>query len=258
MVVPRTTFVYCTLSFLYNIFLGSRNPYHPIYPKGFRTNLLKLPIHLQEKIFEKIWNNGEGFNGIIINNSYPRLRVDLRFMFLLYSQHKAKIFPANKFGYGCWNGGTFTKSEARFHYGPFDPCTSVWTFRISPILPLKAKNLSTLTICAWMGENGLWGLIDKVNDVLLWTYAISILEPAHTKSHPQNTSVWKVANDKAREDRAIARDYKKKKKKKNFERRKSWLRSIINLHRENPWYWTKLRESITWWKEKSKGKFITS
>ena len=100
-------------------------PNHHIYSKGFRTNLLKLPIHLQEKNFEKIWNNGEGFNGIIINNGYPRLRVDLWFMFLLYSQHKAENFPANKFGYGCWNGGTFTKSEARFYYGPFDPCTSV-------------------------------------------------------------------------------------------------------------------------------------
>lgn len=35
-------------------------------------------------------------------------------------------------------------------------------------------------------------------------------------------------NDKAREDRAIARDYQKKK----VERRKNWLRSVIKLHRE--------------------------
>ena len=37
-----------------------------------------------------------------------------------------------------------------------------------------------------------------------------------------------AANDKAREDRAIARDYRKKK----VERRKSWLRSVIKLQKE--------------------------
>lgn len=100
-------------------------PNHPIYPKGFRDNFLKLPLHLQSKIFEKVWNDGEGFNEIIINHGYPRLRVDLRFMFLVYSQHKAENFPANQFGYGCWNGGTYTKNEARFYYGPFAPYTSV-------------------------------------------------------------------------------------------------------------------------------------
>ena len=100
-------------------------PNHPIYPKGFLTNFLNLPQHLQETIFEKIWNQGKGFNDIIIHRGYPRLRVDLRFMFLVYSQHKTENFPANKFGYGCWNGGLFTKEEARFYYGPFDPCSSV-------------------------------------------------------------------------------------------------------------------------------------
>ena len=89
-------------------------PNHPIYPKGFRVSFLKLPNHLQEKIFEKIWNKGEGFNEIIINADYPRLRVDLKFMFLIYRQHKFENFPVNKFEYGCWNGGLFTSTEARF------------------------------------------------------------------------------------------------------------------------------------------------
>ena len=34
-------------------------------------------------------------------------------MFLVYNQHKAKKILVNKFGYGCWNGGLFTKNEAR-------------------------------------------------------------------------------------------------------------------------------------------------
>ena len=55
--------------------------------------------------FEKIWDKGEGFNEIIINHGYPRLRVDLRFIFLVYSQHKAVNFLVDKFSYGCWNGG---------------------------------------------------------------------------------------------------------------------------------------------------------
>jgi hypothetical protein len=100
-------------------------PNRPVYPKGFRVNFLKLPHHLQENIFQRIWNQGEGFNEIIIKRGHPQLRVDLRFMFLVYSLHKADNFPINKFGYGCWNGGLYTKNEAIFNYGPFDPCSSV-------------------------------------------------------------------------------------------------------------------------------------
>ena len=100
-------------------------PNRPIYSKGFRVNFLKLPTYLQEKMFEKVWNNGEGFNEIIINHGNPRLRVDLWLMFLVYSQHKAENFPTSKFGYGCWNGSFFTRNEAPFDYGPFNPCASM-------------------------------------------------------------------------------------------------------------------------------------
>jgi hypothetical protein len=47
------------------------------------------------------------------------------FMFMVYSQHKVDNFPVKKFGYGCWNGGLFTREEACFNYGPIDPCASV-------------------------------------------------------------------------------------------------------------------------------------
>jgi hypothetical protein len=104
------------------IYIG---PNHPIYPKGFRANFFKLPHHLQENTFEKIWNKGEGLNEIIINHGYPRLRVDLRFMFLIYNQHKVDNFPVNKFGSGCWNGGFFTKEVVGFNYSPFDPCATI-------------------------------------------------------------------------------------------------------------------------------------
>ena len=100
-------------------------PNHPIYPKGFLTNFFNLPNHLQEKILDKVWRNGEGFNEIVIYKGYPRLRVDLRFLFLIYNQYKTENFPINKFGYGCWNGSLFSRTEARFTYGPYDPCASV-------------------------------------------------------------------------------------------------------------------------------------
>ncbi len=100
-------------------------PNRPIYPKGFLTSFTNLPIHLQQKILEGVWNDGKGFNEIIIKRGYPRLRVDLRFLFLIYSSYKAETFPINKFGFGCWNGGLYTTTEARFDYGPFNPCTSV-------------------------------------------------------------------------------------------------------------------------------------
>lgn len=100
-------------------------PNHPIYPKGFLTNFLNLPLHLQEKIVGIVWNEGKDFNDIVICKGYPRLRVDLRFLFLIYNPYKTETFPLNKFGYGCWNGGQYNRTEARFYYGPFDPCASV-------------------------------------------------------------------------------------------------------------------------------------
>ena len=118
------------------IHIGSN---HPIYPKGFRVSFLKLPTHLQDKIFEKICNDGEGFNEIIINKGYPRLRVVLRFMFLIYRQHKFENFLVNKFGYGCWNGGLFTSTEVCFNYGPFDPVSPF----VCPHVELTAKRVKT-------------------------------------------------------------------------------------------------------------------
>lgn len=45
--------------------------------------------------------------------------------------------------------------------------------------------------------------------VYVWLYATSILEHAHERSHAQITLVRNVANNKAREDCAVARDYQK-------------------------------------------------
>ena len=138
-------------------------PNHPIYPKGFRVSFLELPNHLQEKIFEKIWNKGGGFNEIIIKG-YPRLRLDLRFMFLIYRQHKSENFLINKCGYGCWNGGLFTSTEARFNNGPFDPCASVNIpdFSDSSLQGKNFVNFAKLCLNG-SGGNGLCCLIDKVN-----------------------------------------------------------------------------------------------
>ena len=61
--------------------------------------------------------------------------------------------------------------------------------------------------------------------VYVWSYATFILEHAHERSHAQTTLVRKVANNKAREDCAVARDYQKNK----AERRKNWLRYVIQL-----------------------------
>lgn len=95
------------------------------YPKGFLQHFLALPLHLQERILSEVWKNGEDFNEVIIYQGYPRLRVDLRFLFLIYAQHKQVNSPANYLGYGCWNGGQTTRDEAAFKYGAFDPYVSV-------------------------------------------------------------------------------------------------------------------------------------
>jgi hypothetical protein len=77
--------------------------------------------------------------------------------------------------------------------------------------------------------------------VYVWSYATFILEPAHERSHEQTTSVRKVANKKAREDRAVARDYQRNK----VERINNWLRYVIQLKKKS-WHWTKCRESNTY------------
>jgi hypothetical protein len=86
---------------------------------------LNYPITFKNLFVDKIWKKSEGFDEIIINHVYPQLRMDLMFMFIVYSQHKVDNFPVNKFNYGCWNGGLFTKEEAHYNHGPFDSCASV-------------------------------------------------------------------------------------------------------------------------------------
>lgn len=76
-----------------------------VFPNGFVDNFLNLPLHLQDKILEIVWQNDENFNEIVILKRHPQLRVDLRFLFLVYGHHKTKNFPINKFGYGFWNSG---------------------------------------------------------------------------------------------------------------------------------------------------------
>lgn len=112
--------------------MGARihiRPNHPIYPKEFPASFLNLPVHLQEKILGEIWNDAEGFHGVNIYKGCPRLRVDLIFLFMVYSLHKAKTFPLNKFGYGCKNGRQYTAFEACFNYSPFDLCATPEGFR---------------------------------------------------------------------------------------------------------------------------------
>ena len=128
----------------YGIHIG---PNHPIYPKGFLVNFLNLPLHIQEKIVEIVWNDGKGFNNIIIHKGYPRLRVDLRFLFLIYSPLKEKTFPLNKFGYGCWNGGQITPTDARFDYGAFEPCASVNIPDFSDSFLREKNRVNFLKLC---------------------------------------------------------------------------------------------------------------
>lgn len=80
---------------------------------------------MQNKIIERVWHNGDNFNEIVIHKGYPILRVDTRFIYLIYGYHRTKNFPINFFRYGCWNGGHFTSSKAPFKYGSYDPCTTV-------------------------------------------------------------------------------------------------------------------------------------
>ena len=80
---------------------------------------------MQDKILDIVWENGRDFNEIKIRKGHPELRVDLRILFLIYGHHKSENFPVNRFGYGCWNGGAYTSTEARFVYGAFDPSVVV-------------------------------------------------------------------------------------------------------------------------------------
>lgn len=65
------------------------------YPKGFLQHFLALTFHLQERILNEVWKNGKDFNEVIIFQGHPRLRVNLRFLFFVYVQHKQVNFPAN-------------------------------------------------------------------------------------------------------------------------------------------------------------------
>lgn len=50
-----------------------------------------MPLHLQDKISEIVWQNGEDFNEIVIVIGCPQLRVDFRFCFQFMVTIKMKI-----------------------------------------------------------------------------------------------------------------------------------------------------------------------
>ena len=122
-------------------------PNKPIYPEGFLANFLNLPSHVQETILDLVWQNGEGFNKIIIHKGHPRLRVALRFLFLIYAHHKGENFPVSKYGYGCWNGGPYNSKDARFVYGPFDPSASVKIPDLPDETPLRIQPIDFAKLC---------------------------------------------------------------------------------------------------------------
>ena len=59
------------------------------------------------------------------HKEYPRFKVNLIFMFRIYSQHRIDNFLVNKVGYDCCNGRQFTSTKAHFTCRPFDTCASV-------------------------------------------------------------------------------------------------------------------------------------
>lgn len=48
------------------------------------SHFVNLLLPLRDKILKIIWQDGENFNGIVFLRGHPRLRVNLRFLFLVY------------------------------------------------------------------------------------------------------------------------------------------------------------------------------
>lgn len=88
-------------------------------------------------------------------------------------------------------------------------------------LPLWTQTPSTLTPLI-LGQYAYRKLSNKKDSVKL--------EPTHEKSHSRSASVKKATNDKAREDRAPTREYRKQ----LLERRRSWIEPFLEVVKSNP------------------------
>lgn len=90
-------------------------------PKGFKELLLNLPLEIQENIVNKIWNEGKGYNTIIVRNNHPVIPLSLKFLFSLYGRVKHLTTPIIPRGFGAWKGGKISRTEYRFTYGKPEP-----------------------------------------------------------------------------------------------------------------------------------------
>ena len=97
------------------------SPNKSTIPREFKELFLCLPIDLQQNITDRIWNEGKGYNTVIVRNNHPVIPLSLKFLFSLYGRNKQESPLVKSLGLGAWNGGKISKSEYQFEYGKSDP-----------------------------------------------------------------------------------------------------------------------------------------
>lgn len=95
----------------------------PTTIENFQNLFDALPLEIRGLILSKIWNNGDGFNSLIVLNGELILPPILHFLFSQYGRIKTSTQPIITKRCGAWNGsqigGKFTirNRTYEFKYG---------------------------------------------------------------------------------------------------------------------------------------------
>lgn len=89
---------------------------HPKIDTEFKVKFEQLPIEIKQIILNKLWNQGEGFNEVIVKKKTLYLKYQLQYLFAQYGRLKLQTQPLISKGIGVWNGYKFNRETYIFVY----------------------------------------------------------------------------------------------------------------------------------------------
>ena len=88
-----------------------------VWDRGIHNHFDKLPLEIKRLIFSKIWDQGRGYNILIVKKGILFLTRNLHFLFAQYGRLKDKSQYMISRGVGAWNGFKLQDRTYIFHYG---------------------------------------------------------------------------------------------------------------------------------------------
>lgn len=121
---------------------------HPRVDRFFKEKFETLPLDIKQIILSQVWNNGIGFNEIIVKSDILYLKYQLQFLFAQRGRIKYQTQPIGSKGIGSWNGFRFSRQIFIFKYNQRNFESKIYkpTFFLKDPKEVDDINLNTLCI----------------------------------------------------------------------------------------------------------------